>query len=132
MIAIMQQVLVRGMAMMLLVHAVGLDELGEGFLRDMESTYGVLKGQHDGMARCSGVAEVQIFFPSVQESQAVTLGLISQVVCEAAEAVDGIHVTPLLFGEQQRTDCEVLVMGPRQVGTVPVCFLLAPRSLSYV
>ena len=129
-VAVAQQVLVSPVAMRPLVHAVGLYELKERLLGNVETLNRLRKGNGYGVAGAGGVAAAQLLLPRVQEAQAVSLGLVAQVVYKAAEGVYGVDMGPFLPGKEPGADGEVLIVGPGKITTVLVRLLNAPPDAS--
>ena len=126
-VAVMQEVAVRGESDLALVHAVRLDELAKRGLGNVEPANGVLERDDDGVRRMAAVGLYERLLPLVELSQPVARGLVAEVVGLAAEGVDRVEVGPHAARQQQRADREVLVVGLRQAFAVGVRLVKAGR-----
>ncbi len=128
-IAVVEEVIEGWVAGDFLVHAVGFDELEEGFAGDAEELDGLLEGDHDGVGGSfAGVATFEVFAPLVEEVEAVAVGFVAEVVDGAAVGVEVGDVLEEGFGEEEGADGEVFVVGPGELASVAKGLLEGPAA----
>ena len=77
------------------------------------------------MGRRVGVAGFGFGLPVVERVQPVAMELVAEVVNKSAEGVYGVEVPALVGGEEERRDCEVLVVRPGQARALGIGFVQA-------
>src|SRR5437764_5473125 len=92
--AVVQKLLIRGVALDKLVLLKGVDEIDKRLRRYLKATDRLLKGDRHRMPRRAVVAAEQFLSPPAEqiERPGPAAGFVAQVVGLTAEAVDGVEM----------------------------------------